>query len=79
MEKTSSAVFSFAGKDEEGYKYAIGQTGGDLKDLVKEMNAELSGRGGGKPFFLQGSVSSDRKSIEKYFSDRNSGIIIMDM
>ena len=34
MEKTDSAVFSFAGNDEEGYKYAVGQTGGDLKAFV---------------------------------------------
>lgn len=79
MEETPAKVFSFAGNDEDGYKYAVGQTGGDLKDLVKEMNAQLSGRGGGKPFFLQGSVSSDRKSIEKYFSDRFERIIIVDV
>ena len=79
MEKTDSAVFSFAGNDEEGYKYAVGQTGGDLKAFVKDMNAELSGRGGGKPFFLQGSVSSDLESIVKFFSERIRGIIIEKM
>ena len=79
MEKTDSAVFSFAGNDEEGYKYAVGQTGGDLKAFVKDMNEELSGRGGGKPFFLQGSVSSDLESIVKFFSERIQGIIIEKM
>ena len=79
MEKTDSAVFSFAGNDEEGYKYAVGQTGGDLKAFVKNMNEELSGRGGGKPFFLQGSVSSDLESIVKFFSERIQGIIIEKM
>ena len=79
MEKTDSAVFSFAGNDEEGYKYAVGQTGGDLKAFVKNMNEELSGRGGGKPFFLQGSVSSDLESIVKFFSERIRGIIIEKM
>ena len=76
MEKTSFKVFSFAGNDEEGYKYAVGQTGGDLKDFVKDMNLQLSGRGGGRPFFLQGSVSSYRESIIKYFSEKVDGIII---
>ena len=79
MEKTDSAVFSFAGNDEEGYKYAVGQTGGDLKAFVKDMNEKLSGRGGGKPFFLQGSVSSDLESIVKFFSERIRGIIIEKM
>ena len=76
MEKTSFKVFSFAGNDEEGYKYAVGQTGGDLKEFVKDMNIQLSGRGGGRPFFLQGSVSSYRESIVKYFSEKVDGIII---
>ena len=79
MEKTDAAVFSFAGNDEEGYKYAVGQTGGDLKAFVKDMNEKLSGRGGGKPFFLQGSVSSDLESIVKFFSERIRGIIIEKM
>ena len=79
MEKTDAAVFSFAGNDEEGYKYAVGQTGGDLKAFVKDMNEKLSGRGGGKPFFLQGSVSSDLESIVKFFSERIQGIIIEKM
>ena len=76
MEKTSFKVFSFAGNDEEGYKYAVGQTDGDLKEFVKDMNRQLSGRGGGRPFFLQGSVSSYRESIVKYFSEKVDGIII---
>lgn len=76
MELTSFKVFSFAGNDEEGYKYAVGQTDGDLKDFVKDMNSQLSGKGGGRPFFLQGSVSSYRESIEKYFSEKVDGIII---
>ena len=76
MEMTPFKVFSFAGNDEEGYKYAVGQTDGDLKEFVKDMNGQLSGKGGGRPFFLQGSVSSYRESIEKYFSEKVDGIII---
>lgn len=61
-----AAVFS--GSDESGYKYAIGLPGGDLRSFVKEMNATLNGRGGGKPFFVQGSVQADREAIEKYYA-----------
>ena len=49
----------FAGAD-GAYKYVIGHVGGDLRELTKKMNAELNGRGGGKPNFVQGSVAAAR-------------------
>ncbi len=79
MEQTSSAVFSFSGSDEVGYKYAVGQAGGNLKETVQAVNSELSGRGGGKPFFQQGSVQADRKRIELFFNERYKDILIVDM
>lgn len=57
----------FAGDDKNGYKYAMGQENGDLRDLTKEMNQTLQGRGGGKPFFVQGSVKSTEQEIRKFF------------
>ena len=42
--------------------------GGDLRALTKELNAALSGRGGGKPHFVQGSVSCRRADIETFFT-----------
>ena len=60
----------FAGSDAEGYKYAVGEADGDLRQLVKELNAELHGRGGGKPFFTQGSVAASRAGIEAFFAAR---------
>ena len=56
----------FAGAD-GAYKYAIGHIGGDLRELTKKMNAELNGRGGGKPNFVQGSVAAARGEIERFF------------
>lgn len=56
----------FAGAD-SAYKYAIGHVGGDLRELTKKMNAELNGRGGGKPNFVQGSVAAARGEIERFF------------
>ena len=56
----------FAGGD-GAYKYAIGQHGGDLRPLIKELNTALHGRGGGKPDFAQGSVSADEASIRAFF------------
>ena len=58
----------FAGTD-GAYKYAIGHAGGELRDFTKKMNAALSGRGGGKPNFVQGSVGCDRAAIEAFFAE----------
>ena len=57
----------FAGTD-GAYKYAIGHADGDLRELTKTLNAALSGRGGGKPNFVQGSVSASRAEIEAFFN-----------
>lgn len=59
------AVFS---KGEDGsYKYAMGELNGDLCQFTKEMNATLNGRGGGKPFFVQGSVKASEEEIRGFF------------
>ena len=57
----------FSGTDGWGYKYAVGQLGGDLRSFVKELNNTLSGRGGGKPDFVQGGVQAKRGEIERFF------------
>ena len=43
---------------------------GVLRLLVRELNTALQGRGGGKPFFAQGSVSASRAAIEAFFRER---------
>ena len=57
----------FSGDDDSGYQYAIGQPGSDLRPLAKALNQALQGRGGGKPEFVQGSVSASQKSIQEFF------------
>lgn len=59
----------FAGDDENGYKYAVGQRDGNVRELVKQLNSQLNGRGGGKPFFAQGSVKTMKKEIKKFFEE----------
>ena len=61
------AVFSGA---DGAWKYAMGQPGGDLRELTKAMNAALGGRGGGKPFFVQGSVSAGKEEILAFFAQK---------
>lgn len=66
METCEGRCVVCSGDDENGYKYAMGEKDGDLRTLVKEFNSTLNGRGGGKPFFAQGSVNATRKEIEEF-------------
>lgn len=67
MENCHGMCAVFCGDDENGYKYAIGEKDGDLRVFVKEMNQKLQGRGGGKPFFVQGSVQAKEEQIREFF------------
>ena len=66
METCEGRCVVCSGDDENGYKYAMGEKDGDLRALVKEFNSTLNGRGGGKPFFAQGSVNATRKENEEF-------------
>lgn len=46
----------------------MGEKDGDLRQFTKEMNAKLNGRGGGKPFFVQGSVQATEEEIRRFLS-----------
>ena len=60
------AVFAGAGS---AWKYAIGQRGGDLRALPKELNAARSRRGRGQPEIVQGSVGAEREAIDAFFAE----------
>ncbi len=72
MEHHSNICAVFSGDDETGYKYALGQKDGDLRQLTKKMNTALNGRGGGKPFFSQGNVGASEEAIRLFFSENHS-------
>ena len=59
-----AAVFS--GNDESGYRYIIGSGSLNLRDYSKEINAALSGRGGGSAEMIQGSCSGKSETIQNY-------------
>ncbi len=71
MERCGGRCAVFSGSEEQGYKYAVGESGGDLQSFVKELNERLQGRGGGKPFFVQGSVAAKQEEIEAFFKAQN--------
>lgn len=67
METCAGCCAVFSRNDDGSYKYAIGEKNGDLRQFTKEMNAALNGRGGGKPFFVQGSVQAAEEEIRSFF------------
>ena len=71
QETCAGRIAIFAGDDETGYKYALCQKDGDLRELAKKLNSACNGRGGGKPCFAQGSVQSGRAQIEAFFNGTN--------
>lgn len=59
----------FAGTDAEGYRYVIGSKEVDVRPLIKKLNTAFSGRGGGKPEMVQGSLSGQEAEIRKVCSN----------
>lgn len=60
-----AAVFAGEGNS---HVYALVQAdGGDITPLVKRLNAALTGRGGGRNGFAQGSVQADGSAIRAFF------------
>jgi len=66
MKKTKKIVCVFSGNDSEGYSYILGSENINLKDLAKEFNSKLNGKGGGSESMIQGNLSATKEEIEKY-------------
>lgn len=63
-----AAVFS--GEDGR-FSYAlIRSDSGDISPLVREMNAALHGRGGGRGGIAQGGVEAEKSAIETFFAEK---------
>ena len=68
MERCQGRCAVFSDNGDGSWKYAVGEVNGDLREFVKKLNQTLHGRGGGKAFFVQGSVQASRTEIQKFFS-----------
>ena len=62
----TAAVFS--GSDEGGYTVCLVNKKEDVKELGKRLSDTLSGRGGGKPGYFQGSVKATKEEICNFFA-----------
>ena len=67
--KTGGITAAFS-RNETGFHYCMALPGGDLRALNKELTAALSGRGGGKPNFQQGSVRAEKAQIDAFFAGK---------
>lgn len=70
MHKCDGVCGIFLGNDREGYQYILGSQRVDLREFLKAFHKEFSGRGGGKPQMVQGTVSGKREKLEKYFCQK---------
>ena len=66
MERVGGIVIALTGSDGD-YKYVIASKQVDVSSLIKDVNAALFGKGGGKGNMVQGSFYTDIESIRAYF------------
>ncbi|MBP3371403.1 MAG: alanyl-tRNA editing protein [Clostridia bacterium] len=66
MPRCGGVCAIFAGEN-GNYRYVIGSENVPLRAFVKDMNAALNGRGGGKDSLVQGTVAANEEAIRAYF------------
>ncbi len=66
-DKVSGILVLLSG-DEGNYRYVISTKRINLRDLAKEINKNLLGRGGGRPNMIQGTFSESLENIKDYFT-----------
>lgn len=63
MERCAGICGAFIGTDEKGYHYILGSKAQDVREIAKTLNGKFSGKGGGKPQMVQGSLNGSEKEI----------------
>ena len=63
LDRGATVCAIFAGTDEDGYRYVIGSRTKDVRPLSRELNEAFSGRGGGKPGMVQGTLCGCEEEI----------------
>lgn len=60
----------FFGEEQSGYRYVIGSKTMDMRTLVRELNAQFDGRGGGKPEMVQGSLKGNESELRAWIQKK---------
>ncbi len=64
-------VALFSETEEKGYNYLISTKDGDVREVVKKLNAAFSGKGGGKPNCAQGKlVANTSQDITDFIKNK---------
>ena len=63
MERCDGICGAFIGCDKTGYHYILGSKELDVREISKQLNVKFSGKGGGKPQMVQGSLNGTKKEI----------------
>lgn len=71
MEKCDGICGAFLGNDEKGYHYILGSSSQDVRAAAKKLNEIFSGKGGGKPQMVQGSLMGQEAEIRKMLESIN--------
>lgn len=66
MKKLNGVIAVMSGCDADGYTYIMGSENVNLCNWSKDINASLSGRGGGSKTMIQGSLGATRAEIEDF-------------
>lgn len=67
MDKASDFAACFCDEG-ENKRYCIVSKSLDLRPLSKQLNSAFSGRGGGRPEIIQGSITGSETEIREFFS-----------
>ena len=68
MERCGGICGAFMGNDTKGYNYILGSKTLDVREFSKVLNGEFSGKGGGKPPMIQGSLIGTKAKISSFFA-----------
>ena len=66
-ERCSGICGAFVGNDANGYRYILGSKQKDVRELSKKLDEAFSGKGGGKPEMVQGSLTGTQEEILRMF------------
>lgn len=69
MERCGGICGAFLGNDAQGYQYILGSKTKDVREVAKKLNEQFSGKGGGKPQMVQGSLIGKKEELIKAFEE----------
>nr|WP_317282442.1 alanyl-tRNA editing protein [uncultured Sellimonas sp.] len=69
LDRGAKVCAVFLKKEQDSYQYVLGSRTSDVRSYGKALNETFSGRGGGKPEMIQGSLSGTEEEIRRFFEE----------